>query len=545
MGIKKIYHISCLSVCLVIKNGTLFCVCLSIHTDHLLFTFYDALFCGTAVPFVRINVLMKLVVRGYLKGPFTEALRDKNEKVIEDYFSGGFNRKIALERQANATSNGVLNVGFRNLQQAEGRSSQDVVPLLSSSSSCLVVAENESQRVLLKGISEDATEAATSLQKVKESFVDFVETKIQCMRKEYDVKAEIAGKELQLEDSKRAFEIKKRKEMMELLLEEAETQRKCKEIIEGLLHSKPVEEAPVPPPSLQNNKKQRQAIPAASLQSSSLSSSDSSSSDDSDDSDDDSLGGGKEARRARREEVNESTYNSDAEKGLSKEQVAARRRLWAVLEELCTHDLEMRWIISPEILDEYNIVRCPEEIEYRHVVLERFNRFSDQARDAEGVANASRYLLCCIVPSCIFLLNFVLAGGLTWPGSWQCLRCAATTFLPASSCAWGVRCLLLSWMTTLYCHKQKSSLAEWTGPTCRRSSFQSRWRLCGCTVGCQRRRSRICSARSGSWTACWRRCVQTKQRTRRRVQPRRMCRTSSRWQGGSWALHLRIERTRT
>ena len=310
---------------------------------------------------------MKMVMRGYLKGPFTEALRDKNEKVIEDYFSGGFNQRIAVEREANATSNGVLNVGFRNLQRAEGRMDGSANGCLVDASGVVMVVENaeeghttatqleavvsdsgmrvnEEVQRMLKGISSEAAEAATNLQRVRENYAGLVETKIECMRKECDAKAEIADKEAEIakkdakraeemaknmkkiEESKHSFEVKKRKDIMQLLIEEAEVQVRCKQIL--MMDGAGAK------------KKQRCAVAAVAKSSSSSSSWSSTDSDEYDEEE-------KAARQVRKEQRNrfmeivttDPVYNPETENGLSEEQIAARRRLWNVLEDMRLHDL--------------------------------------------------------------------------------------------------------------------------------------------------------------------------------------------------------------
>lgn len=77
------------------------------------------LFYFADVPFGRLDEVMQLIKK-HLTGRIPDMLNKKDNQVFLDWLAGGQDKQVAMEREANARSNGALSVAARNLGSGGG-----------------------------------------------------------------------------------------------------------------------------------------------------------------------------------------------------------------------------------------------------------------------------------------------------------------------------------------------------------------------------------------------------------------------------------------
>lgn len=127
-------------------------------------------------------------------GPLVQELKQKGVQVFMNYCAGGPDNQIAVEQQANAASNGLLNVAARNAMGVPemagvAQEQQKLLPL---------TREEEVGRILLlKEMGQQAQligSLPVSLEKATEQYSIFSETRIKYARLEAEQERELAEK---------------------------------------------------------------------------------------------------------------------------------------------------------------------------------------------------------------------------------------------------------------------------------------------------------------------------------------------------------------
>lgn len=207
---------------------------------------------------------MLLLIKNHLKGKIPTLLNAKDNKIFMDYLAGGHDKQISEERQANASSSGVLSVAARNQMAVRcgGESKSPSLPSQanSSSSGVLSVAARKQLAVrggkgggsspsllsqltnerkdtydIIKQASKDAHELMANLNKADENFASFMETRIMYAQKEHKQqgsihkeqlkrKAEVEEQGMLFKRQALAFEVETKKKMIELRIEEAKAE---------------------------------------------------------------------------------------------------------------------------------------------------------------------------------------------------------------------------------------------------------------------------------------------------------------------------------
>jgi len=203
------------------------------------------------VPFARLDSIL-LLVKKHLKGKIPDMLNAKDNQVFLDYLAGGQSRQIAVERAANAQSKGVLSVAARNI---EGVPTEAPAPVAMTGEQIALIREARQELESIQALAGSLGGVPGSLQEIKKGLADIEETKIHYAQKGHEQKLRHA-EELQafevkkiedlqalelkkiedlqaLELKKQEFEVKKRKQNLEMDQEEAEVAERCRAIREG------------------------------------------------------------------------------------------------------------------------------------------------------------------------------------------------------------------------------------------------------------------------------------------------------------------------
>ncbi len=203
------------------------------------------------MPFARLDSIL-LLAKNHLKGKIPDMLNAKDNQVFLDYLAGGQNRRIAVERAANAQSTGVLSMGARNVCGVEDTTTDAPVPaIVITEDQLALIKETRQELEAVKSLMSEMSQMqglSETFQGVKQVLSELADVKMTCAKKEQEQKLHFA-EEIQeqklrfdeqiqtfevkkLEDFQ-AFDVKKRKQNLELDEEEAIVAERCKAIREG------------------------------------------------------------------------------------------------------------------------------------------------------------------------------------------------------------------------------------------------------------------------------------------------------------------------
>ncbi len=287
-----------------------------------------------------------LVVKNHLKGKIPDMLNAKDNHVFLDYLAGGQNRRIAVERAANAQSTGLLSMGARNVCGVEDMTIDAHATIITEEQLALIKEarqELETVQVLAVAVKEGRQdlEAVKSLmsevsqmqglsetfQGVKQGFSELADVKMTCAKKEQEQKLSFAEEfkafdlrkiedlqalelkklafELKKLEDFQAFDVRKRKQNLEMDEEEAHVAERCKAIREGrrVLQQQQSEEE-------EEEEDDDEILPAA----------------------EDSENGEMSLYASKM------VYNESAEVGMDEGEVQQRRLLWKRLDVVCKDD---------------------------------------------------------------------------------------------------------------------------------------------------------------------------------------------------------------
>ncbi len=311
------------------------------------------------MPFARLDSIL-LLVKNHLKGKIPDMLNAKDNQVFLDYLAGGQNRRIAVERAANAQSTGVLSMGARNVCGVEDTTTDAPAPaIVITEDQLALIKETRQELEAVKSLMSEMSQMqglSETFQGVKQVLSELADVKMTCAKKEQEQKLHFA-EEIQeqklrfdeqiqtfevkkLEDFQ-AFDVKKRKQNLELDEEEAIVAERCKAIREG--RRLQLQEPGSSPALQQHEDEEAPPVP-----------------DEDDDAEDLSS------------EFSMLVYDSSGEAGLDEEEVQKRRNLWKQLKIIIrenTHD----WYALAQELEVVN----PVMMEYYGHIVERCERYSD------------------------------------------------------------------------------------------------------------------------------------------------------------------------
>ena len=178
----------------------------------------DRHFCFAALPFALLKDILELAMTKLENGPLVQELKQKGVQVFINYCAGGPDKQIALEQQANAASNGLLNVAARNAMGVA-----EVAGVAQEQQQLPLTREEEQERtLLLKEMGKQAQVIATlpgSLEKASEQYSIFSETRIKYARLEAEQERELAEKAA---EQKRLLDEKAAEQKLALAAKEVE-----------------------------------------------------------------------------------------------------------------------------------------------------------------------------------------------------------------------------------------------------------------------------------------------------------------------------------
>jgi hypothetical protein len=413
----------------------------------------------TDVPFARLDAIL-LLIKNHLKGRIPEMLNSKDNQVFMDYLAGGQSRQVAMEREANAASGGVLSVAARNLVVADEDEGKDVaMKEVENAKGELQVVASLAREV--KGLPE-------TFKEIRKEFSELEEVKLQYGKKGHDQKLQFKREEVELETEletkKQEFEVKKRKQNMQLLLEEAEVERQCKAIREGklVLGDNNINKRHRGRGGSLISRRRRGSVSSSSE---SESESESDSEDDNrkysssctkeqaerlrallfDDEEEEQVASNEKTTHERDEEAaveaNVFNYDMSKEEGLTTAAIKARREFWNKLADMHNYVHNDDWMMMID-----SSAKTPQQRTYEEQLLQRVAKYEEEQRKVNKVVIA-----CC---KCLFLFgqrtdvdfNFcvhrtpIMQGGHTSGRSLPTARCGCSSTERASTCWLAERC---------------------------------------------------------------------------------------------------------
>ncbi len=312
------------------------------------------------MPFARLDIIL-LLVKNHLKGKIPDMLNAKDNQIFLDYLAGGQNRRIAVERAANAQSTGVLSMGARNMCGVEDMTTDAPAPAtIITEDQLALIKETRQELEAVKSLMSEVSQMqglSETFQGVKQVLADLADVKMACAKKEQEQKLcfaeEIQEQKLRFDEKIQAFElkkiedfqafdVKKRKQNMDMDEEEAIIAERCRAICEG------------------RRLQLREADNATSLQ----------------------RGSGEYEEVSLRAEDNTDrdtgldfstlVYNDSAEAGMDEEEVQLRRCLWKQLVIIAKQN-PRTWKALAQELNIFN----PAMVEFDAQSIERINKYSD------------------------------------------------------------------------------------------------------------------------------------------------------------------------
>ena len=184
----------------------------------------------------------------HLKGKIPDMLKTKSLQVFRDYIAGGQNKRIAVERAANAQSQGVLSMAERNACGVEVEPPATVdAPAVITEEQLAMIKEGRGELEAVKALVVELSQLKglpETLKEVKQGYAELKDTKLHYAQKEHEQQQLFAGQAREMEQKEheqklkfaeeiQAFEVKKRKQNMELDEEEAQVAERCRVIREG------------------------------------------------------------------------------------------------------------------------------------------------------------------------------------------------------------------------------------------------------------------------------------------------------------------------
>ena len=152
------------------------------------------------IPFARLDAVL-LLIKTCLKGEMVDMLNTKDNQVFLDYLAGGQDKRIAAERQANASSDGALNVAARNVTAPSAATTN------TSAAAVQQQMQPQDENSMAKDVSvisikesiDDAKELALELRNCKAAYMDFSETKLEMEAKLHNQAVDFANAKLEME----------------------------------------------------------------------------------------------------------------------------------------------------------------------------------------------------------------------------------------------------------------------------------------------------------------------------------------------------------
>jgi hypothetical protein len=179
------------------------------------------------LPFARLDSIL-LLIKNHLKGEIPSMLNAKDNQVFMDYLSGGHSKDISREREANASSNGVMSVAARNIMGALAAAAPKG-KAISPSVLSQAMSEHMDRYAIIKEASNDAHKLVASMaeaDKVCNSFFERVRDKVTWLqdscRTDLELQEEFEALEHKSLKNKAQFEamekrsLKRKAEFMEL-----------------------------------------------------------------------------------------------------------------------------------------------------------------------------------------------------------------------------------------------------------------------------------------------------------------------------------------
>lgn len=330
-----------------------------------------------------------LLVKNHLKGKIPEMLNSKDNQVFLDYLAGGQSRQVAMEREANGQSGGVLSVAARNLAFEQGGNLMDDGDVAMKE---IQDVKNELQ--VMASLAREVRGLPDTFKEIRKEFSELEEVKLSYAKKDHEQK-------LQFKQEEAEFEVKKRKQNMQLLLEEAEVEQRCKAIREGRIDVVTDGNSSNKRPRVMNGQEEEDigSIPAAHPYMD-IHSICSSSSDDDDDSSDSSFSssssssGGesdcdgddaaKEAVQKNEEEEEEDPWKYDysKEEGMSEEEIKERHAAWNRLADMHNQPNNDMWL---EMLETTGVRRA-----YEQQLLQRLAKYEEEEKNFNKDTKAAK-----------------------------------------------------------------------------------------------------------------------------------------------------------
>jgi hypothetical protein len=189
--------------------------------------------CTTDIPFARMDAIL-LLAKNHLRGEIPTILNTKDNQVFLDYLAGGQNQRIAVERAANAQSDGILSMGARNVQGIpEGSTIQDLLQAV------------ESIAAKMEKIKKDCMEYTILAKRLHEQAMGFEEDRANFIhdakKRLIDMKAEAHERIVQTEKRRIDYEMRAeeqkidmKKLVIELTVQEAEAITKRAQAVKAL-----------------------------------------------------------------------------------------------------------------------------------------------------------------------------------------------------------------------------------------------------------------------------------------------------------------------
>jgi hypothetical protein len=330
------------------------------------------------VPFARLDSIL-LLVKNHLKGKIPDMLNAKDNQIFLDYLAGGQSRQIAVERAANAQSKGVLSVAARNIEglpEEGGDMDAAVVPAVMTEEQLALIKDARQELEAVQVIAKDVERLPGNLQEVKKGYSEFLEVKASCDRKEHEQKVrfaeELLEQKLRHAEQLQAFEVKKRKQNLDMDEEEAKSAERCRAIREG----RPLSAPPLSPvvPAERNKRSRGSTWWMDDEEPEDKEPEDVISVDDEDE----------DLLQDNMFDEPGIEYDDAAEAGMDEEAVQQRRLLWKQLEAMGAENQAIWQALADEL------VVTPAMAAYERQLRDRLEKYIAMQEAEEGTANAPR-----------------------------------------------------------------------------------------------------------------------------------------------------------
>jgi hypothetical protein len=180
---------------------------------------FDCIF--SDVPFAKLDQVL-LLIKNNMKGTIPAMLNEKDNQVFLNYLAGGQNQQIAKETEANAASNGPLNVAARNFVGVE----EDADKASSIATTTVVQLPDAQSCLMMKDAAKDSLEITLNIMRAKEAYNALSETRITCDTKEHNLAMERNLDSMKRKAQDMAMDVFHKKQMMDLRAQEVEIEER-------------------------------------------------------------------------------------------------------------------------------------------------------------------------------------------------------------------------------------------------------------------------------------------------------------------------------